>query len=140
METIREEGEGEGEEDYMAEEEGEDEVNDISYKVNDKVALTQPDLCTIYSALHWTRNPEGEPWSAVEIKHIVGHAILKLDEDEFRRLDLGDVIADLRRDDHALAQALRPVAERWRENWIPHVTQLYAKVLQMGHLRREDEM
>ncbi len=117
------------EEEYSEDEEGE--VSEVSCTVNDQVTLHQPELCAIYTAIHWACKPDGNPWGDVEIKQIVGHAILRLDEDEYRHLDLRDVIGWLQREDNDLTRAVKPVAERLRGNLVPWIARLREKYLGM---------
>lgn len=145
MERIEEVGQEEEEdyegEDYYTEEEeegdeGEGEVSDISYAVSDEITLHQPELCAIYTAIHWAWKSDGTPWSDVEIKQLVGHAILKLDEDTYSRFDLWDVIRILHRNESGLTRDVRPIAENLKENFMVWIPQQYEKYLDMC---RKDE-
>ena len=117
------------EEEYSEDEEGQ--VSEVSCTVNDHVTLHQPELCAIYTAIHWACKPDGSPWSDVEIKEIVGHAILRLAEDEYRHLDLRDVIGWLQREDNDLTRAVKPVAERLKGDLVPWIARLREKYLHM---------
>lgn len=88
IERENHEGEEEGE---VEEEVSEGEVLDLWYKVNNEVTLHQPELCVIYTAVYWGWKPDCNPWNDVEIKQIVKHAILPLDEDKYHGLRLTDL-------------------------------------------------
>ena len=127
------------EEDYFGDEEEEaeeGEVMDISYKVNDDVTLYQPELCAIYTAIHWAWKPDGNPWNEIEIKQIVGHAILRLEEDKYNRLDLVDVFKCLQRAESDLTRAVKSAVEKVSSNFVSWIPQQYEKYLDMC---RKDE-
>ena len=68
IKKLHEVGEEEEQEDLSEGEAFEEEVRDLSLKVNDKVTLHQPELCLIYTALHWAWRSDGTPLNDIEIK------------------------------------------------------------------------
>ena len=112
-------------------------VVDISWPIGNGITLYQPELLVIYTAIHWVWKLDGTPWNEVEIKQIVGHALLDLDKDSYNHLDLGDVIKQLRRGDDEFTKNLKIKAEESKKNFMSWVPQLYKKYLEMC---KKDEM
>ena len=125
------------EEEIEEEEEDEEVVEDISRSIENGITLYQPELLVIYIAIHWVWKLDGTPWNDVEIKQIVGHAILELDEDTYDHLDLGDVTKQLCRGDDDLTKIVKIKAEGLKETLMPWIPQLYKKYLEMC---KKDEM
>lgn len=129
--------EGEGETDGQYNGEGSEgnsldgEVLEVSYDVGNKIILHQPELCAIYTAIYWAWKPDGTPWSEIEIKQIVGHAILGLDEDSYHRLDLSDVIKLFHNEKDDLTRAVKPIAEELKSILVSWIPQQYEKYLDL---------
>ena len=135
-EYVHDEEEEEKQEDVSEGEAFEGEVHDLSMKVNDKVTLHKPELRLIYTALHWTCRSNGLPWNDVEIKQIVGHAVLKLDEDKYQSLDLTQVIKLLHKDEDQYTRDVKLIAERSKRLFVSWFQQQHENYLDMC---RKDE-
>lgn len=136
MEQVHDEKQEEEQEDVSEGEAFEGEVRDLSLKVNDKVTLHQPELCLIYTALHWHCRSDGAPWNDVDIKQIIGHAVLKLDEDMYQSLDLTQVIKLLEREEDQYTRDVKLIAERSKRLFVSWFQQQHEKYLSMC---RKDE-
>ena len=136
MEAIKEMEEEEEEDDEYGGKKKEV-LKQVSHKVNEEVTLYQPELCIIYSCLHSAWKTEDTRWNAAEIKQIVGHAMLELDDVKYGHLDLGDVIERLRNKNDALTRGGKVPAEKLKDNWVNWIPQRYAKYLKMC---RKDKM
>lgn len=136
MEQVDDEKQEEEQENVSEGEAFEGEVRDLSLKVNDKVTLHQPELCLIYTTLHWDCRSDGTPWNDVEIKQIVGHAVLKLDEDMYQSLDLTQVIKLLEREENQYTRDVKLIAERSKRLFVSWFQQQHEKYLSMC---RKDE-
>lgn len=136
MEQVDDEKQEEEQEDVSEGEAFEGEVRDLSLKVNDTVTLHQPELCLIYTALHWDCRSDGTPWNDVEIKQIIGHAVLKLDEDMYQSLDLTQVIKLLEREEDQYTRDVKLIAERSKRLFVSWFQQQHEKYLSMC---RKDE-
>lgn len=113
------------------EEEEEEVIGQVSHTVNEYITLFQPDLCVIYAWAHWTSKSEDDQGSCIEIKQIVGHALLQLDDDMYDRLDLKDVIDRFHDQNNGLTSAVRVAAERHKNRWVDWIPQLREKYLGM---------
>lgn len=137
MEGIEQESHEEEKKGIVKEEMGEEggvseeEVLELWYKVSKEVTLHQPELCAIYTAVHWAWKPDGSPWNDVEIKQIVGHATLGLDEDKYHHLDLTDVIKQFYIEDNDLTKAAKSIAERLKKMLVAWIPQQHEKYLNM---------
>lgn len=127
MQRIEEEDEGD---EADAGEEGEVSES-VWHKVNEDVTLSQADLCAIYSCLHWASESQGTRWNDVELKQILGHALLRLDDDKYHQLDLKDVITRLCDERDDLTKKVKLHAERHRENWVVWIPKLKGRYLEM---------
>ena len=128
MEQVHDEKQEEEQEDVSEGEAFGGEVRDLSLKVNDKVTLHQPELCLIYTALHWDCRSDG---TDVEIKQIIGHAVLKLDEDKYQSLDLTQVIKLLEREEDQYTRDVKLIAERSKRLFVSWFQQQHEKYLSM---------
>lgn len=99
--------------------------------MNKEVTLHQPELCAIYTAVHWAWKPDSSPWNDVEIKQIVGYAILGLDEDKYRHLDLTDVIKQIHIEENDLTKAAKSIAERLKKMLVAWIPQQHERYLNM---------
>ena len=124
MEGIEHTGEVEEKQIEEDEEEGEF-IEGVFYKVNEHVTLNQPELCVIYTFLHYSA------WNKVEIKQIVGHPLLELGDDMYDKLDLGEVIKCLRDEDDGFTIRVKVPAEEHRKHWLKWIPQLQKKYLNM---------
>lgn len=127
MQRIEEEDEGD---EADAGEEGEV-LESVWHKVNDDVTLSQADLCAINSGLHWAWESQGTRWNDVELKQILGHALLRLEDDKYHQLDLKDVITRLCDERDEFTKRVKLHAERHREHWVVWVLQLERRYLEM---------
>lgn len=103
----------------------------VSHKVNEDVTLSQPELCVIYSCLHWALDLTTIPINDAELKQIIGHALLELDNDKYLRLDLEDVIMRLRDERDDLTKLVKVPAESLKSNWLKWIPQLQKKSSRM---------
>lgn len=125
--VMREEEEEEEEHEEEEEEQEGYRVSGPCYEVNSAVTLQQSDLCEIYTCLHWRWKSEHTCWSYLEIKQMIGHASLKLDNDEYQHLDLNDVIMCLLDEEEDLTKAVKVVAENSKERWVDWIAHLHER-------------
>lgn len=119
------------EEEYDEDGEERGEVLDVSHKVNEDVTLYQTELCVMYNCLHWERHSHYTGWNNVEIKQIVGHAMLRLNYDEYDGLNLEDVIERLRNEKDVLTELVKVPAEKLKKNWVNWIPKLHEKYVNM---------
>ena len=98
-----------------------EEFEGTSYAFNDEFTLNSGQLAVIYHTIHVPRQGDGRPWTYVQMKQIVGYDMLKLNEQQYNRLDLNGVIEVLRDEDDKTTKAIKPVADRNKPNLRPWV-------------------
>ena len=74
MEGIKREPEEEQVDDYR---------DHLELELNEDITLDQPELLTIYACVHWAENSNGRHWNESEIREMIGHAMLKFDDDKY---------------------------------------------------------
>ncbi len=110
--------------------EGEDsgqQVSEISLEINEDIAVPQPELCVIYACVHWVWKSENTRWNNIEIKEIVGHAMLELNDYEYFRLKVDYAIESFRDPDHVNTLKIKGPAEESKDRWIDYASQMRAK-------------
>lgn len=83
---VDEEGE-EGEEGQ-----GKECIDQLELTLNQDITLDQPALLAIYTCVHLAWKSKGTRWNEVEIKDMIGHALLELDDDKYQKFELKDLI------------------------------------------------
>ena len=82
------------------EEEEEEEVDDyidgLTFKINDDITLNQLEILHIYACVHWAKKYNGERWNKSEIRDLIGHAMLNLDDDKYKEFDLSNLFKTFR--------------------------------------------
>ena len=92
MEGNKEEAEEEEEVDVY--------IDPLTFKINDDITLNQLEILHIYACVHWAKKYNGERWKESEIKDLIGHTMLKLDDDKYKKFDLSNLFKTFRnRDD-----------------------------------------
>lgn len=129
-EEVEEKGKNKDEEE---EEEEEEEVFDLVYKVNEDVTLGRIELCAIYACLRltWKSKEFKIRWDHNEIRHIVGHALLKLDEEKYHNLDLEDLFECLHNEEDPHTTAVRLIVGQQKKLWVNWIPKLHQKYLDM---------
>ena len=128
MEPIKEVGD---------EEEEEEVVGQVSHTVNGDITLSQQELCVIYTWEHWISRSKDNGKNYVDIKRIVGHSMLELDDDMYDRLDLQDVIDRFHDESDSLTSDVKIPAEQHRNRWVTWTPQLHKKYLRKCHDNKE---
>ena len=94
MEGIKEEAEEEEEADE--EEEVDDYIEELTFKINDDITLNQLEILHIYACVHWAEKDDGKRWDESEIRDLIGHTLLKLDDDKYTKFDLSNLVKTFR--------------------------------------------
>lgn len=78
-------------------------------------------ICFMYHCVHSIPGYEDEHNNNVQIKQLVGHVILKLNDDQYRRLDLHWVMVRLRDHYSGLMEGIQYNAEMDKDKWLKEI-------------------
>ena len=91
-------------------------------KINANVTIYRLELFVIYACTRWSTR-----WSNIEIKEIVGHAMLELDDCTYDALDMNWVIDAFRDPNHNYTRSMKAQAEELKERWIEMASDMRKK-------------
>ncbi|KAM0801386.1 hypothetical protein BDR22DRAFT_888697 [Usnea florida] len=93
------------------EEEVNDYIEELTFKINDDITLNQLEIIHIYACVHWAKKYNGKRWNESEITKLIGHAMLKLDDDKYENFDLSNLFKTFRDRDNPVTLKAEDHAE-----------------------------
>ena len=111
MEAIKEETEEE-------EEEVGDYIDPLTFQLNERLTLDPPEILHIYACVHWATKSNGKSWKEHEIRELIGHAMLKLDDDQYKYFDLSNLFKTFRDGNHETTKEARSRAEAIKKHLV----------------------
>ena len=96
----------------------------LTFKINDDITLDQPEILHIYACVHWAKKYNGKHWSEREIEKLIGHAMLKLDDDKYEEFDLSNLFKAFRNRDDPITIKAEDRAEDIQETLLKQINEL----------------
>ena len=93
------------------EEEDDDYIDPLTFQLNGRLTLDPPEILHIYACVHWATTSDDKRWKENEIRELIGHAMLKLDDDQYKYFDLSNLFKTLRDGNHETTKEARSRAE-----------------------------
>ena len=112
MEGIKREAEEEQVDDYR---------DHLELKLNEDITLDQPELLTIYACVYWAKESNGRHWNESEIREMIGHAMLKFDDDKYEKFDLKYLLETFQDINHETTKGVKVRAEEVKDHLVKRI-------------------